>query len=144
MSKTNGKQMAGKREDGTFAPGHKLGNRFSKGVSGNPNGRPKITKLTDALREQLAEALQGSPEKTIAEAIARTLIREAVSGNVAAIREIADRTEGKPKQAIDLDIQATNWREEARRYGITEAEVAAEARLLLTEFDDVGSDEASN
>jgi hypothetical protein len=144
MSKTNGKQMAGKREDGTFAPGHKLGNRFSKGVSGNPNGRPKLTRLTDALRQQIAETNPDADDQTVAETIAKTLITLALSGDVQAIKEIANRTEGLPKQSIDLDIQATNWREEARRYGITEAEVAAEARLLLTEFDDVGSDEASN
>ncbi len=50
MAKTNGKQMENKRSDGTFAPGHKLGNRFPKGTSGNSAGRPKTTKLTDALR----------------------------------------------------------------------------------------------
>ncbi len=136
--------MAGKREDGTFAPGHKLGNRFSKGVSGNPNGRPKLTRLTDALREQLAEINPNEPEKTIAEHIAHALIREAIGGNVQAAREIADRTEGKPKQAIDLDIQATSWQEEVRRHGISEAEVAHEARLLLEQYDIDSSGEASN
>jgi HPt (histidine-containing phosphotransfer) domain-containing protein len=144
MSKTNGKQMAGKREDGTFAPGHKLGNRFSKGVSGNPNGRPKITRLTDALRQQIAETNTDADDQTVAEQIAKTLIRLAISGDVQAIKEIANRTEGLPKQTLDLDIQATNWREEVRRHGITESEVAAEARLLLAEFDAGGGGEASN
>jgi hypothetical protein len=138
--KTNGEQTA----DGKFAPGNKIGNRFSKGESGNSAGRPRLTKLTDALREQVSGELPGAPERTIAEAIARKLTKLALGGDIAAIKEVFDRCEGRPKQAIDLDIQATNWREEARRYGITESEVAAEARLLLTEFDDVGSDEASN
>jgi hypothetical protein len=142
--KTNGKQMANKQKDGTFAPGHTLGNRFSKGVSGNRNGRPKLTKLTDSLRQQIAETNPDAPEETIAETIAKTLITLALSGDVQAIREVFDRCEGRPKQAIDLDIQAANWREEAQKYGITESEVVGEARLLLAEFDDDGSDAAHN
>ncbi len=94
--------MAGKREDGTFAPGHKLGNRFSKGVSGNRNGRPKLTKLTDALRQQIAETNPDASEETVAEQIARALIREAISGNVQAFREIADRTEGRAPVTLDV------------------------------------------
>ncbi len=119
---------------------------FKKGVDERRNtaGRPRLTKLTDALREQLAEEMPNAPERTVAETIARALIREAIGGNVQAAREIADRTEGKPKQAIDLDIQATSWQEEVRRHGISEAEVAAEARLLLAEFDAGGGGEASN
>ena len=127
--------MVNKRKDGTFAPGHKLGKKFPKGVSGNPSGRPKLTKLTEALREQLAEEMPNAPEKTIAEGVARVLIREALSGNVQAIREIADRTEGKPKQAIDLDLQINDWRTEAQKYGLTENDVIAEAKLLIAESD---------
>ncbi len=138
--KTNGEQTA----DGKFAPGNKIGNRFSKGESGNSAGRPRLTKITEALREQVSEELPDAPERTIAEAIARKLITLALGGDIAAIKEVFDRCEGRPKQAIDLDIQATSWRDEAKQYGISEAEVAAEVRLLLAEFDDVGSDEASN
>ncbi len=142
--KTNGKQMAGKREDGTFAPGHKLGNRFSKGVSGNPSGRPKLTRLTDALRQQLTEINPHADGETQAEEIARALIREAISGNVQAAREIADRTEGKPKQAIDLDLQINDWRTLAQNYGVNEQDVIREAKLLIAEFDAGGGGEASN
>lgn len=119
---------------------------FKKGMDERRNtaGRPRLTKLTDSLRQQIAETNPDADDQTVAETIAKTLITLALSGDVQAIKEIANRTEGLPKQSIDLDIQATNWREEARRYGITEAEVAAEARLLLTEFDDVGGGEASN
>jgi hypothetical protein len=119
---------------------------FKKGVDERRNvaGRPRLTKLTDSLRQQIAETNPDAPEGTIAETIAQTLITMALSGDVQAIKEVFDRCEGKPKQSIDLDVQATNWREEARRYGITEAEVAAEARLLLTEFDAGGGGEARN
>jgi hypothetical protein len=135
--KTNGKQTA----TGKFASGNKIGNRFKKGESGNEKGRPKLTKLTDALREQLAENSPDVPEKTIAERIARALIREAVSGNVQAIREIGDRTEGKPKQAIDLDLQINDWRTLAQNYGVTETDVINEARLLIAESIDDSSGE---
>jgi hypothetical protein len=132
MQKTNAKQT----QKNKFAPGNKIGNRFKKGESGNLSGRPKLTKLTDALREQLAEEMPNAPERTVAETIARALIREAVSGNVQAIREIGDRTEGKPKQAIDLDLQISDWRTEAQKYGLSETDVINEARLLIESIDD--------
>jgi hypothetical protein len=102
LKKTNGEQMANKRPNGTFAPGHKLGNRFEKGTSGNEKGRPKLTRLTAALREQLAEVMPGASEQTIAEQIAETLIRLAISGDIAAIRECFDRSEGKAPLTLDV------------------------------------------
>ncbi len=129
LAKTDAKQT----QKNKFPPGNKIGKTFPKGVSGNPNGRPKLTKLTEALREQLAEAMPSAPERTVAEAIARTLIREAIGGNVQAIREIGDRTEGRPKQTLDLDLQINDWRTEAEKYGVTEADVIREAKLLIAE-----------
>jgi hypothetical protein len=100
--KTNGLQTAERRKDGTFAPGHSFGNRFKKGETGNSTGRPKLTKLTEALREQLAEINPDAPEETIAEQIARALISEAKLGNVQAIREVFDRSEGKAPLTLDV------------------------------------------
>jgi hypothetical protein len=135
LIKTNGKQTA----KGQFSPGNKVGNRFKKGETGNPSGRPKLTKLTEALREQLTEEMPSAPERTVAEAIARALIRMALSGNVQAAREIADRTEGKPKQSIDVDLQVKDWRELAQSYGLSEQDVIAEAKLLIeSDFDSSG------
>jgi Holliday junction resolvasome RuvABC ATP-dependent DNA helicase subunit len=125
--KTNGKQTV----KGKFPPGNKIGNRFPKGTSGNEKGRPKLTKLTEALREQIAEINPNAPEQTIAEHIAQTLIKLAIKGDVQAIREIADRTEGKPKQAIDLDMQVNDWRTLAQNYGVSENDVLNEAKLLI-------------
>ncbi len=138
--KTSGQQAA----DGKFMPGNKIGGRFPKGASGNSAGRPRLTKLTDALRQQIAAMNPNADDETIAETIAETLIQLALSGDVQAIKEVFDRCEGKPKQSIDLDVQATSWQEEARRHGITEAEVAREARLLLEQYDIDSSGEASN
>ncbi len=137
MQKTDVKQTV----KGKFPPGNKIGKQFPPGVSGNPQGRPKLTKLTDALREQLAETNPDAPEETVAEQIARALISEAKTGNVQAIREIADRTEGKPKQAIDLDLQINDWRTLAQNYGVTEEDVIREAKLLIAESIDDSSGE---
>ncbi len=116
---------------GKFPPGNKIGPRFPKGVSGNPSGRPKLTRLTDALREQLAEINPDASEETIAEQIAKTLIKLAIAGDVAAIKEIGNRTEGLPKQAIDLDLQINDWRTLAKNYSLNEEDVIREAKLLI-------------
>jgi hypothetical protein len=100
--KTNGLQTAERRTDGTFAPGHSFGNRFQKGESGNEKGRPKLTRLTDALREQLAEINPDAPEETIAEQIAKTLITLALSGDLQAIKEVFDRCEGRAPVTLDV------------------------------------------
>ncbi len=83
------------------------------------------------MRRQLAEALPNAPEKTIAEAVARTLIREALGGNVQAIREVGDRSEGKPAQAIALDLDVRDWRQMAQSNGLELNDVLTEARLLI-------------
>ncbi len=87
--------------------------------------------MSDALRRQLAEALPNAPEKTIAEVIARVLIREAIAGNVQAIREVGDRSEGKPAQAIALDLDVRDWRQMAQSNGLELNDVLTEARLLI-------------
>ncbi len=108
---------------------------FKPGQSGNPAGRPKKALLSDALRRQLAEAHPNAPEKTIAETIARSLIREAIAGNVQAIREVGDRSEGRPAQAlaIDLDVQVNDWRDEARKYGLTPDDIIRQIQPLIAE-----------
>lgn len=78
--------------------------RWKKGQSGNPGGRPKSKTLSDAYRNKLEEAVPNDPEgRTWAELIAEAQVRDAVRGNVQAAREIADRTEGKARQAIEFE-----------------------------------------
>jgi hypothetical protein len=138
----SGKQTVNKRRDGKFAPHNKLGNRFKPGESGNPEGRPKLTLLSEALREQLAEVLPGVDERTTAEHIARSMIREALTGNVVAAREIADRTEGRPKQSVDIDMSVRDWRQLAQAHGLSEQDVIDQARLIIeseSTFDSSGA-----
>jgi hypothetical protein len=106
---------------------------FPKGVSGNPAGRPRKALLSDALRRQLALAAPGMPEKTQAGTIAAALIAEAIAGNVQAIREVGDRSEGKPAQAIALDLEVRDWRTLAASSGLEIDDVLTEARLLIAE-----------
>jgi hypothetical protein len=114
---------------------------FKPGQSGNPNGRPKKALLSDALRRQLAIALPGMSERTQAEAIAAALISEAIAGNVQAIREVGDRTEGKAAQAIALDLDVRDWRQMAQSNGLELNDVLTEARILLAESLDDSSGE---
>ena len=104
---------------------------FPKGVSGNLAGRPKSITLSEALRLQLAKLTPHADERTYAEEIARVLCVNAARGNVMAAREIADRTEGKPKQAIDVEMNVRDWRQMARAHGLSEQDVIAEARRLI-------------
>ena len=107
--------------------------RWKPGQSGNPKGRPKSITLSEALRLELAKVFPGdTQERTFAEVIAQQLVRSAATGNILAAKEIADRTEGKPKQSLDVDMAVMDWREMARKYGLSEQDVINEARRLIT------------
>jgi hypothetical protein len=128
--------------------------------SPNPDGKPlgaidiknRLAKMLENIApdkiqnsKQITEFCTGISRVTNLDAVNARLVYSAiVEGQGWAIKEIFDRIAGKPSQAIDVDVQSANWREEAQRYGISPTEVAAEARLLLTEFDAGGSDEACN
>jgi len=70
---------------------------FRPGQSGNPGGRPKKLPITDALRRILSRRIPAKdPRSAIGEdLIALALIRKALKGDLRAIAEVADRTEGK-------------------------------------------------
>jgi hypothetical protein len=107
---------------------------FKPGQSGNPAGRPKSITLSEALRLELAKVLPNDTnERTFAEVIAQSLVRAARMGNILAAKEIADRTEGKPKQAIAMDMNVTDWRELSRQHGLSEADVITEAQRIIAE-----------
>jgi uncharacterized protein DUF5681 len=73
--------------------------RFKPGQSGNPGGRPRTAKLSEACRAKLASPIPGDPEsRTYAEAIADKLALQALKGDIRAAQELADRAEGRPSQ----------------------------------------------
>lgn len=83
-------------------------NQFKPGQSGNPEGRPKGTKnLSTVLREMLELEIEVDGVKiTQKDAIIKKLIQKSTAGELGAIQEIFDRTEGKPKQDIKHEIQS--------------------------------------
>jgi hypothetical protein len=77
--------------------------RFQPVQSGNPLDRPKWKLLFDTYRAKLAELVPGDKlGRNYAETIADAAFAAALRGNIGAFQEIADRTEGKPAQAIAL------------------------------------------
>ena len=72
---------------------------FEPGQSGNPGGRTKGTPWADALR---IAALEKSGDKTLLRKIADKCVEQAIEGDPAARKELGDRLDGKPKQAVEL------------------------------------------
>ena len=90
------RRKTGAGRGGTVPPPE---HRFKPGQSGNPGGRPKTKLLTQAYRE-LLEQVDPKERKTLAEILARKAVQQALKGNLAALKEITDRTEGKSVQPL--------------------------------------------
>ena len=74
---------------------------FEKGQSGNPGGRQKGEKIwRDALRRAIARREDDDPQAL--EKLADKLVSMASEGDIAALRELADRLDGKPKQQTEI------------------------------------------
>lgn len=78
--------------------------RWKKGgPSPNPGGRPKTAHISQALRAALAAGKADEMADTL---VALAMGRKKGSAvQLAAIREIADRTEGRPHQSVELDAK---------------------------------------
>ena len=74
-----------------------IGRPFQPGQSGNPNGRPKSKPFREAIQRALEEA---GDDKASLQAVATALVGKALLGDVPAIKELADRMDGKVAQAI--------------------------------------------
>lgn len=78
---------------------------WKAGQSGNPTGKPKGTlNRSTVLKRYLGAKMKSNPEDipvelegkiTVEDAIALALIKKALSGDVAAIREVQDTVHGK-------------------------------------------------
>jgi hypothetical protein len=80
-----------------FPKGHKLGNQFKPGQSGNNGGRPKEEKAL--LNHARTVSLEGLKQ---VEAIARD-VAQAPEVRIKAWSLILDRAFGKPAQAVTVD-----------------------------------------
>lgn len=110
--------MAGDGTGGYKNIGAHMGNTFSAiNQPKTKGGRPKTKLLTDLLTKELKVkkdiTIKGidtetGKETTIRvpmpnrEVLIQALLRQAAKGNINAIREVFDRVEGKPNQAVDL------------------------------------------
>lgn len=95
-----------KPTDPDYKPGGVTGKGFKPGQSGNPSGRPKYKLLSEAYRAKLAEELPDG--RTIAEAIVDAMTKLAMKGKYMHASEIADRVEGKPRQAYDVELSVND------------------------------------
>jgi phage I-like protein len=81
-------------------PKRVIGRPFQPGQSGNPNGRPKSKPFKEALQRALNAA---GDDRDMLEAVATALVGKAMMGDVPAIKELADRMDGKVTQPIEGD-----------------------------------------
>lgn len=128
---------------------------FKKGESGNPKGRPKKEKCFSDIARQLLSAkklnieytfpkdgkevtarVSITSDKTIYHGLCAALVREGMGGNVQAIKELIDRTEGKAKEFIDHTTKG----EPIAGNDYTDEELAAFALVLR---DKRGGDDAA-
>jgi Family of unknown function (DUF5681) len=76
--------------------------QFKPGQTGNAGGRP--TKIfTAALLRIVEKKITNDPDgRALLDAIAQQLIAKASKGDLASIRELADRIEGTPARSVSL------------------------------------------
>ncbi|MGB8799438.1 MAG: DUF5681 domain-containing protein [Candidatus Acidiferrales bacterium] len=80
--------------------------RFQPGNSGNKSGRPRDI-VSQVMREMLPEPCPLDKNGLAwAEAIALAVFKKALRGDVRAAAEVFDRTEGRPKQSVQLSATA--------------------------------------
>lgn len=79
---------------------------WPKGVSGNPDGRPKGRKsFASAVRRALAKQHgEAGSEETRMDALAESAVLRAISGEAEFAKIVLDRTDPKPKQTPDITI----------------------------------------
>jgi hypothetical protein len=93
-SKTTAKQRE-KRIGGVTGKG------FQPGVSGNPNGRPRTAKFSEAARQLLAE-IDDRTGETNAECLVRHCFKKAKHGSPRHLELLLAYVEGRPKQDVEL------------------------------------------
>ena len=93
---------------------------WKKGQSGNPKGRPKKGSSWSEIAPDLLDSseimiqfktskktqslhIKTDDDKTIRHAVVAALINEALHGNIQAIKELYDRTDGRAPQKIEIE-----------------------------------------
>lgn len=95
------KQTLNKRQNhkpnGDFAKGNKIGNRWKKGQSGNPNGRKNA--YTDLIKEFSFTKVGDKERRDI---IVNKLFQLAERGDLNSIKFIVERLEGKSRETREV------------------------------------------
>jgi hypothetical protein len=107
---------------------------FQPGQSGNPSGRPAKPFTAALLRIVEKKKIANDPDgRALLDAIAQQLVAKASKGDLASIRELADRIEGTPQRSITLGgdgsgipIEIASMTREQKQQRI--AEILAKAR----------------
>jgi hypothetical protein len=78
--------------------------QFVKGMTGNPNGRPKGSfSLVEMIKRKLQEVPEGK-DKTYAEYFIEQLMKKSViEGDTSTMKDIINRVDGMPRQNIGVD-----------------------------------------
>ena len=122
-SKTTGKQRE-KRVGGITGKG------FQPGVSGNPNGRPRTAKFSEAARQLLAE-IDAKTGETNAECLVRHCFKQAMHGSPRHLELLVAYVEGRPKQGVELSgLDGGAMRFE----NMSDAELDVQLKALLEKY----------
>ena len=80
---------------------------WQKGQSGNPRGRAVEKTFRDAVRLAVNETAKDKKGRQVKKLrlLAERLVDEAIDGNVMALKEVADRLDGKAVQQVDLTVE---------------------------------------
>ena len=89
---------------------------FIKGQTANPTGKNGQKPVSDALKAMLSrdpnESLEQSSFRTNAQLLAYNIIVKALAGCKDSIKEVLDRTEGRPPQSLEHSGNVTLTHEE--------------------------------
>ena len=85
------------KPNGDFAKGNKIGNRWKKGQSGNPNGRRNA--YTDLIKEFSFTKVGDKERRDI---IVNKLFQLAERGDLNSIKFIVERLEGKSRETREV------------------------------------------
>jgi hypothetical protein len=114
----------GRHRTGFRGPSPEVGKttQFQPGKSGNPGGRPKTKRLTDAYMRLLSNPAN-------ADKLAKVIFDLACQGNVLAAREIADRVEGRVLQGVRMEGELGVLGPEERKQRVLDILRAGAARV---------------
>lgn len=126
-SKTTEKQRE-KRAGGVTGKG------FQPGVSGNPSGRPRTAKFSEAARQLLAE-IDARTGETNAECLVRHCFKKAMHGSARHLELLLAYVEGRPKQGVELSGPDGGAMQFENMSG---AEIDARLKALLEKYQQEG------